>query len=527
MRTLYLNGDIYSVSSRDASALLIDGADIAWIGDDDTARGFTVDRTFDLRGALVTPAFVDSHVHTTATGLSLIGLDLSRTATLAEALNLIEAQARKSRGRPILGGGWDETRWPEQRPPTVNELDRAGYGGAVFLSRIDGHSAVVSSSMLITVPDVRGLAGFRPDGLVTTAAHDALRVAAYSALPPSVVEEAQRAMRNRAASLGIAALHEMAGPEVSSADDLAGLLKLASAEPGPEIFGYWGELFGVQTALELGAIGAGGDLFCDGSLGSHTAALHQPYSDASDIQPAPRLETAEIVEHARQAVVAGLHAGFHAIGDAAVDRVIDAMEALADEHGPRFAAGHRLEHAAMVRDANRLAASGLTASLQPAFDANWGGAEGMYAERVGTERLATMHRFSELAAAGVPLAFGSDAPVTPPDPWRAVQAAAYPQEKTAAVTPRAAFLAHTRGGWRAARADADGSGALAPGAPATLAVWSAGGIAVDAIDDRLSRWSTDPRAAIPGLPDLRPGSELPSCLQTVLRGEVIFSGDLQ
>ncbi|SDJ22415.1 hypothetical protein SAMN05444157_2348 [Frankineae bacterium MT45] len=526
MRTLYLNGDIYSHSSRDATALLIDGSEIAWIGDDDTARTLSADRSIDLNGALVTPAFVDSHVHVTATGLGLIGLDLSSAATLADALAMVEAQSRRSRGRPVLGAGWDETRWPEQRPPTISELDRASYGGAVFLSRVDGHSAVVSSSMLLTVPDVRALAGFDPSGLVTTLAHDALRVAAYSSLPPSAVEEAQRATRARAASLGIAALHEMAGPEVSSADDLAALLKLASAEPGPEIVGYWGELFGVATAVELGAAGVGGDLFCDGSLGSHTAALHQPYSDAAESHPAPRLEVAEIVEHLRRSVDAGLQAGFHAIGDAAVDRVIDSLEAVVAEHGARYAAGHRLEHAAMVRDPQRLAASGLTASMQPAFDANWGGQEGMYSERVGAERLRSMHRFAELAAAGVPLAFGSDAPVTPFDPWRAVQAAAYPQDTSAAVTPRAAFLAHTRGGWRAARGDADGSGVLAPGAPATLAVWSAGGIAVDAVDDRLARWSTDPRAAVPGLPDLRPGVELPTCLQTVLRGEVIFTGDL-
>ncbi|MDT4944889.1 MAG: hypothetical protein QOH14_1622, partial [Pseudonocardiales bacterium] len=157
-------------------------------------------------------------------------------------------------------------------------------------------------------------------------------------------------------------------------------------------------------------------------------------------------------------------------------------------------------------------------------DAAWGSATGMYRARLGADRAARLNRFAELAAAGVPLAFGSDAPVTPLAPWAAVRAAAYPSDPAAAISPRSAFTAHTRAGWRAARRD--GEGVLTPGAPATFAVWRAGELAVDAPDDRLSRWSTDPRAAVPGLPDLAPGAELPTCLRTVLRGRTIFAADL-
>ena len=83
-----------------------------------------------------------------------------------------------------------------------------------------------------------------------------------------------------AAAMGIACVHEMAGPAISSESDLTTLLDLAASEPLPEVIGYWGELFGIDAARDLGAIGAGGDLFCDGSLGSHTAALHSHYVDA-------------------------------------------------------------------------------------------------------------------------------------------------------------------------------------------------------------------------------------------------------
>ncbi len=332
--------------------------------------------------------------------------------------------------------------------------------------------------------------------------------------------ELQRTALQHAASLGIACVHEMAGPAISSADDLSSLLALAAAEPLPEVIGYWGELYGIDAARDLGAVGAAGDLFCDGSLGSHTAALHQPYADRPETAGSLRFETAELAEHVVRCTEAGLQAGFHAIGDAAVDQVLDALDVASERLGRPAGAGHRIEHAEFVRDPARLAASGLLASMQPMFDAAWGGAHGMYAARLGAERAAQLNRFASLAAAGVPLAFGSDAPVTPLGPWAAVRAAAYPHEPTAAISPRAAFTAHTRAGWRAA--GRVGEGVLAAGAAATFAVWTAGDLGIDAPDERVARWSTDPRAAVPGLPDLRPGTELPTCLATVRNGAAIF-----
>jgi hypothetical protein len=140
----------------------------------------------------------------------------------------------------------------------------------------------------------------------------------------------------------------------------------------------------------------------------------------------------------------------------------------------------------------------------------------------------SLNPFAQLAAAGVPLALGSDSPVTSIDPWGAVRAAAHPSNPQHALSARAAFSAHTRGGWRAARADFDGSGVLTPGAPATYAVFVAGSLGVDAPDERVARWSTDERAAVPGLPDVAPGLDLPRCLRTVVRGRQIYdSGELE
>jgi predicted amidohydrolase YtcJ len=531
VRTLYRNGRIYSPAAPEATAFMVDGELISWLGDDRAVSQYPDADMVDLAGAFVTPAFVDAHVHATATGLSLTGLDLAGAASLAEALDLVERAARAGRGRPILGSGWDETRWPEARPPRRAELDRASYGGAVYLSRVDAHSAAISSTLAVAVDGLAARPGYSADGPVTGPAHDAARTAAFGSLSAGQRRDAQRAALSHAASLGIACVHEMAGPAISSADDLAALLALVADEPLPEVIGYWGELFGIDTARELGASGAAGDLFCDGSLGSHTAALREPYADRPDRRGALRFTTQDVAEHIERCTAAGLQAGFHAIGDAAVDQILDAVDLVTARTGRAGGAGHRIEHAEMVFDPARLARSGLLASVQPGFDAAWGGPDGMYAQRLGRSRAAGLNRFSALAAAGVPLAFGSDAPVTALGPWAAVRAAAYPHEPAAAISARSAFAAHTRAGWRAAGRE---GGVLMPGAPATFAVWRAGELAVDAPDDadsarlreRVARWSTDPRAGVPGLPDLAPGRELPSCLATVRDGRPIFGPGL-
>jgi len=137
-------------------------------------------------------------------------------------------------------------------------------------------------------------------------------------------------------------------------------------------------------------------------------------------------------------------------------------------------------------------------------------------KRLGGRRGTALNPFAALLGAGVSLAFGSDSPVTPVDPWGAVRAAVHHRTDGFGISPRAAFTAHTRGGWRAA-GDPD-AGTLVPGAPATYAVWDAGELVAPPQD---ARWSTDPHS---GLPSVAPGVDLPVCLRTVSRGRVIFDG---
>ncbi|MFF3887918.1 amidohydrolase [Streptomyces sp. NPDC001914] len=522
---LLRGGEVHSPADPFATAMVVERGQVAWVGSEGAADAFAdgVDEVVDLEGALVTPAFTDAHVHTTATGLALTGLDLSDAPSLDAALALVrDFAAARPADRVLLGHGWDAARWPGGRPPARTELDAATGGRPLYLSRIDVHSAVATSALLDLVPGVTALAGYEPDGPLTRDAHHAVRAAALGAIGAAQRTGAQRAALAHAASLGIGSVHECAGPEISSEDDFTGLLRLAAEEPGPRVVGYWADR-DVEKARALGAVGAAGDLFVDGSLGSHTACLHEPYLDA-DHTGLVHLDADAVAAHVVACTEAGLQAGFHAIGDAAVTSVVDGVRAAAEKVGLARvrAARHRVEHAEMLTPDTvaGFAELGLTASVQPAFDALWGGEDGMYAQRLGAERARTLNPFAALLRAGVPLAFGSDSPVTPLDPWGTVRAAAFHRTPEHRVSVRAAFTAHTRGGWRAV--GRDDAGVLVPGAPADYAVWRTGHLVVQAPDDRVARWSTDPRSGTPGLPDLTPGGDLPVCLRTVVGGRTVF-----
>ncbi|MFD0356033.1 amidohydrolase [Streptomyces sp. NPDC127110] len=522
-RTVLLRGgEVHSPADPFATAMVVERGHVAWVGSEGAADAFAqgVDEVVDLGGALVTPAFTDAHVHTTSTGLVLTGLDLTGARSLAEALGLVRAYAdRRPADRVLLGHGWDAARWPERRAPRRSELDEATGGRPLYLSRIDVHSAVVTTALLDLVPQVHPHGDDVP---LTKDDHHAVRRAALAALTPAQRAEAQRAALDRAASLGIGSVHECGGPDISSAEDFTGLLALAAEHPGPRVHGYWADR-DLALAKELGAVGAAGDLFVDGALGSHTACLHAPYADAPHTGTG-YLDAAEVAEHVAACTEAGLQAGFHAIGDAAVAAVVEGVRAAAAKVGlDRIrAARHRVEHAEMMTPQTiaAFAELGLTASVQPAFDAAWGGEDGMYADRLGAGRARTLNPFAAMLKAGVPLAFGSDAPVTPLDPWGTVRAAAFHRTPEHRISVRAAFAAHTRGGWRAL--GRDDAGTLVPGAPADYAVWQTGELVVQAPDDRVARWSTDPRSGTPGLPDLSPGGELPVCLATVVGGREVF-----
>jgi predicted amidohydrolase YtcJ len=522
--TLLLNGRVHSPAMPDATAMAVRDGIVAWLGSDDVGRQqFPDAQIVDLDGGFVAPAFVDSHVHLTATGLTMVGLDLRNATSLRNCLELVGDYARKHPDGPIWAHGWDESGWPEHTAPSTDDLDAVVGDRPAYLARVDVHSAAASTAL-------RRLArtdalGFDPQRPLTSDAHHLVRAAARDRLTPAQRRAARLAALDAAAALGIVTVHECAGPDIGGIDDWT---EVRDSDHGVGIVGYWGEhVTTADQARDLidrtGARGLAGDLFVDGALGSRTAWLHEPYTDAPDLCGNTYLDVDAITAHVRACTEAGITAGFHVIGDAAVAAVVTALERVVDHFGAPAVArcGHRLEHLEMVtaEQAARLGSWGVIASMQPNFDALWGGEDGMYVQRLGLDRGTKLNPFALLASQGVPIAFGSDSPVTGLNPWATVRAASRHRTPGSAVSARAAFAAATRGAWRAGGARDGLTGTLVPGAPASYAIWETDELEVSAPADAVQRWSTDQRSRVPALPRL--DDPLPRCRQTVHRGAVI------
>ena len=338
----------------------------------------------DLDGALVLPAFVDAHAHLSHTGMGLRGVDLGGTTSVTQALRAVEDAVRRSGGRPVFALNWQEHDWVEDRALTSAELDRAAFGGVVYASRIDGHSAVVSSA-LAAACGAAGLDGWMGDGLVTRDAKNAARAAFDAARSPAQRRDDIAEALRSAAARGIALVHECGGPLLTSADDFAEVLELGRRPDLPRTLGYWAEAVSdpeqARALVALhGATGLGGDLNIDGSIGSFTAHLREPYADDPTCRGTAYRSSAQVRDHVAACAVAGIQSGFHVIGDAGMDTVLDGYEAAAALVGLDVvrASRPRLEHAELVDDAgvSRMARLGMVASVQPAFDAFWGGPEG-------------------------------------------------------------------------------------------------------------------------------------------------------
>lgn len=507
--TIYLGGRLYAPEYPGATALVVRDDRIDYVGSDDGARTVASGAPeVQLRGRLVTPAFVDAHVHVIQTGQVLNGLDLDAVPDRDEVLDRVAAYSRQNRGRGVIvGQGWDERGWPDPRPPSRAELDRAGGGAAVYLARVDVHSAVVSSAVLDRIPDIAGQPGYSVYGPVTQDAHHLCRAVMDSLFTDSERRSDARAALVRAAQVGIASVHELGGPHLGPQEDLSRVQQVC-AELGLDVVTYWGELADetvLATAVRLGVRGLAGDLCVDGSIGSRTAALTEPYTDAGG-HGHRYLSVDEISRHVIACTRAGLQAGFHCIGDDAVAAAVEGLRQAAAVVGEGHLrqAGHRLEHLEMVDTAGVtvLAELGVTASMQPGFDAHWGAPGNLYQHRLGNRSL-SMNRLATLHRAGVPLAFGSDSPVTALAGWQTVRAAVQHSRADERLDVATAFAAASLG---AARAGQDYDlGMLTVGARANVALWAP--------------FETDRPDGLPALRD----TTFPACAATLARGRVIHS----
>ena len=389
----------------------------------------------DARQRLVVPGFIDAHIHFLAGGLGLSSVALRDANTPRDFTERIARFANaKPAGTWIRNGDWDHERWGGELP-TREWIDAATPDHPVWVNRLDGHMSLANSAALraagITrdTPDVDGGTIVRdahgePTGILKDNAQSLVNGVAPSPTDREL-DEALAAASRFVASHGVTSVHHMGTWEdlaVFERAHRAGTLatRMYAAVP----IHTWERLRDVVAErgrgddwLRIGALKG----FVDGSLGSHTAAMLEPFDDAPGDRGLFVNTVDDLYRWTLSADAAGLNMIVHAIGDRAIRTQLDVYERVIRENGPRDRR-FRIEHAQHLsaQDLPRFATLGVIASAQPyhAID------DGRWAERViGRERAKLTYAFRSLLDAGARVAFGSDWFVAPPTPLEGIYAA--------------------------------------------------------------------------------------------------------
>lgn len=401
----------------------------------------------DLGGHFVLPGFNDAHLHLDDAGKMKLSVDLTGVKSLDELRTRVEKKVEESQaGDWITGAGWDETLWPVKVPPTRWDLDEVSNGHPVFLERIDGHIAVANTRALqlgsITLAS-RNPQGGRIDRNENGEPTGILRETAKDAVVEVIPRPTHR-LRRQGLELALADLAEHGVTSVQDYspvwenfqvyeelekegkltaritewlpfdDSVADLTRKRDSHSQSDLMLHTGMLKG----------------FMDGSLGSRTAALMEPYADDPKNSGLPQYDAAKLNDMAKERVLAGFQLGFHAIGDKGIQMALDAYaeaEKAARDANVKAADGGgdfrlRVEHAQVTTPAQiaQFKSLKVIASMQPSHlltDMRWA------QDRLGPKRAATSYAWLAFLNKGVTLAFGTDYPVEPVTPFRGLYAA--------------------------------------------------------------------------------------------------------
>jgi predicted amidohydrolase YtcJ len=405
-------------------------------------------RVIDLHGQFVMPGFNDAHLHIGQSALAKLAVSFRGVRSLAEFQQRIRESLKDHQpGEWITGFGWDQTLWPDKRDPTREDLDAVSTDHPMFFSRVDGHVAVANSLALKLAGVLRESADppgghivrdpqtNEPTGVLQ---EDGATNLVYSKIAAPSMEERRRGIElvlADAARSGVTSLQDNSYLEITTdvsfskenfliyqqlrkegkltariTEWLDFTLPVAKLE---QLRSEWGSS---DPWLKTGTLKG----FLDGSLGSRTAALLAPYSDAPGTSGMLHLDPEKLKSMAIERDRAGFQLAFHAIGDRANHVALDTFAAVAAADGPRDRRD-RVEHAQVVApdDFARFGRLDIVASMQPSHlldDERWAG------DRLGAERSRGAYAWRTMEQNGVPLAFGTDHPVEPINPLRGVYA---------------------------------------------------------------------------------------------------------
>ncbi|HKD01503.1 MAG TPA: amidohydrolase [Terriglobales bacterium] len=453
---IFIHGNVYTglpISAtyseiRRAQAIAVRGDRIQAVGEEAEILKLKGPETevVNLEGHFVMPGFNDAHLHLAEAGFERQSVNLVGAKSLEDFRDRIRARvAAAAPGEWIVGAGWDQTLWPVKELPSRWDIDEVTVDHPVFLQRVDGHIAVANTRALqlasITLashdPDGgkidRDSSG-QPTGILRETAREAVEI---------VIPKPTHDLRRQAIE---AALHDFARWGVTSVQDFStwdDFLIYEEIERDGKLTARISEWLPFNDPMDtLQAHRAAHPLFdnmlhtgmlkgfMDGSLGSHTAALVEPYADEPNNFGLPQYEQVRLDEMAKERIEAGFQMGFHAIGDKGVQMALEAFAvAEKDAREKRIKALNggedyrlRIEHAQVTSPAQilKFKEERVIASMQPSHlltDMNWA------MDRLGEKRAAHSYAWADFLKKGVPLAFGTDDPVEPVNPFRGLYAA--------------------------------------------------------------------------------------------------------
>ncbi len=508
-------------TGAEPTAMAISGGLVAALGDNETIKAHIgpATRVVDAAGRRVIPGLSDSHVHLISGGLGLAQVQLRDVPDRAAFVAAVAAEVRRlAPGEWVVGGRWSVDSWDDPSPPRRDWIDAVTGDRPALLTRMDGHQALANTAALKLAgidangpPDPKGGEIERdpvtrePTGILKEAA-----IGLVGRFEPAVSTERRYEALRRAMAhfnrFGITSVHDMAPPEdlpVYARAAREGLLTLR-VHVYVNVSDWTIHLDAVKRFKDpTGMVRVHGFKgFMDGSLGSRTAYMREPFADAAAAAVHPRGLLDAMADPVESFVknqvevidAAGLQMAVHAIGDEANHLMLRALET-AQGHSGRRDARHRIEHAQHLlrEDVAAFGRLGVVASMQPYHKAD----DGRYAgDALGEARSAWSYAFRPVLESGGVLAFGSDWPVVTCDPFAGIAVAVtgrtlgkdgglsgpvwMPQNS---ITPAQALAAYTLGPAWAVHEERE-AGALAPGRRADFVVLSEDLLAIPA--DRLS-----------------------------------------
>jgi predicted amidohydrolase YtcJ len=476
--------EIVTMTGGKADWLAVEDGKISRLGIGDLPEDPGREMVAIPRGVLV-PGFIDTHTHFLQTGLNLDCADLTGASSIDDLIEILSASAEE-RETWIFGHGFDESTFIDKRYPQAADIDRAFPDRPVFLSRRDHHSGVANSKALSLLKVPKSIDSDETRrGIFRGEANWWIRARVYRDI---TLDDRKRALDKAAAaavSRGITTVHALEGGSLFGNGNIDIVLDHAPSLPLDVL--VYPQTEDVDWVLSRGLTRIGGCLLIDGSFGSRTAALWEPYADSPGEKGLIYYTIKSLSSLVKRAHRKNLQISFHAIGDRAIRLVCDAYrEAISEDAS--WDCRHRIEHCELPdpREIEIISALNLHLGVQPAFETLWGGEGKMYEMRLGAERARRTNPFATFISMGIPLGGGSDSDVTPMDPMLGIWSAVlHPTPEHRISRELALSLFTSAASWMAFQEERKGT--IEEGKDADFAILSANPLTVEADELRSIR----------------------------------------